>query len=288
MAVLRKGNLIGVCVHHSVYQAAKNLTELKAHAAKFNSWHSTKSWAATTKTGGEFGYPYISYHYLIALDGSVLQTQDEKYVMYHAGDNFRGEKSFNLHGIAICLDGNYETRVPNDKQMLALVKLIRDIEKRYKIDALVRGHKETSKNPTACPGKNIGIHDSGWLKKVILNVNNPTYPSVELSDAQKLVECQKRVKTLEGEVADLKETLAVSQANEKTKSERIEFLEATIAVREAEMFTLEVDNDRILEENKRFEEEKNVAIKELNAYKKGRMNWFAQLLEKLFKKDTGN
>jgi hypothetical protein len=179
MAILKSGQTIGVCVHHSaVKPAAKNLTELKARAKSYNTSHSKKSWAETIKTKGEFGYPYIEYHYMIAYDGSLLQVQNEQYVLYHAGDSFRGTKSFNLHGIAVMLDGNYEDEKPNDKQMLTLVKLIRDVERRYKINALVRGHKETSANPTACPGKNIGTSASGWLKQVIANVNDKNYPPI--------------------------------------------------------------------------------------------------------------
>lgn len=179
MAILKTGKMIGVCIHHSaVKPGAENKSELKKRASSYNTTHSKKSWAAEIKTKGEFGYPYIEYHYMIAKDGYLLQVQDEKYVLYHAGDVFRGASSFNLHGIAIMLDGNYEKETPTDAQMLTLVKLIRDIQARYKIDALVRGHKETSQTATSCPGKNIGISSSGWLKKVIKNVNDKNYPPV--------------------------------------------------------------------------------------------------------------
>lgn len=50
--------------------------------------------------------------------------------------------SFNLHGISICLTGNYETDVPTDAQMRALVLFIRDIEKRYKIDAVLKHYEK--------------------------------------------------------------------------------------------------------------------------------------------------
>jgi hypothetical protein len=174
MAILKKGNMLGVAVHHSVYKPAKNLAELKTQASLFNTWHKTKSWAEATKTPS--AYPYISYHYLMATNGEMLKVTDEKYVKYHSGDNFRGDLSFNLHGIAVCLTGNYENDKPTEAQMKALVLFIRDVEKRYDINARIRGHKETSSTPTACPGKNIGTSTSGWLKQVIVNVNDKTYP----------------------------------------------------------------------------------------------------------------
>ena len=174
MAILQKGTKLGVAVHHSVYTPAKNMAELKTQATLFNGWHSKKSWAETTKTPS--AYPYISYHYLMATNGEMLNVTDEKYVKYHSGDSFRGALSFNEHGIAVCLTGNYENDKPTDAQMRALVLFIRDVEKRYKINARVRGHKETSSTATACPGKNIGTSTSGWLKQVIVNVNNVQYP----------------------------------------------------------------------------------------------------------------
>jgi len=283
MAILKKGQEIGVCVHHSVYQAAKNLTELKDHAVKFNSWHKSKSWAEKTKTSGD--YPYISYHYLIALDGSILQVTDEKYVKYHAGDNFRGDSSFNLHGIAVCIDGNYETRVPNDKQMETLVKLIRDVQKRYKIDALVRGHKETSKTATACPGKNIGTHDSGWLKKVITNTNDSNYPPKppELTELEK---CQLQLETLKKKNTSLTESLRVSDGALKLERERVEFLEGSLAVNDSEYKELEVERDRLQEERDRFEKDCIECVTELNDLKQGRdsiLKYIGDIIYKLFK-----
>jgi len=178
MAILRKvGNTLGVAVHHSVYTPANNLAELKTQAVLFDGWHKSKSWAEDTKTPS--AYPYISYHYLMATNGEMLNVTDEKYVKYHSRDNFRGDLSFNLNGIAVCLTGNYENDMPTEEQMKALVLFIRDVQNRYKIDARVRGHKETSQTATACPGKNIGTSQSGWLKQVIANVNDSNYPPPE-------------------------------------------------------------------------------------------------------------
>ena len=280
MAILKTGKEIGVCIHHSVYKPAKNLAELKAQATLFNGWHKSKSWAETTKTPS--AYPYISYHYLMATDGTILNVTDEKYVKYHAGDNFRGDGSFNLHGTAICLTGNYENDVPTDAQMKSLVAFIRDYQKRYSIDAYVRGHKETSQDPTACPGKNLGTSTSGWLKQVIANVNNPAYPPPE---PPVQTECEKEVERLAGEITRLKEALATSQANEKIRGERVEFLEGTLAVRDGEIADLESERDKVIVERDRFEKQYLEVVTELNELKKGRDDWInrlADILHKLF------
>ena len=174
MAIIRNGNPKNIAIHHSaVNPPAMNITELKARATSHNNYHRTKSEGWNNTTPGELGYKWIRYHYMIAQDGSVLQVQDEKYVLYHSSDGATGQ--FNYWGIAIMLEGNYETAQPTDAMMKSLVLLIRDIEKRYNIDPMVRGHKEISAT-TSCPGVNIGTSKSGWLKNVINNVNDKSYP----------------------------------------------------------------------------------------------------------------
>lgn len=285
MAILKTGKEIGVCVHHSVYKPANNLAELKAQATLFNGWHKSKSWAETTKTPGE--YPYISYHYLMATDGSILNVTDEKYVKYHAGDNFRKEGSFNLHGTAVCLTGNYQNDVPTDAQMKALVAFIRDYQKRYKIDAFVRGHKETSQDPTACPGTNLGTSKSGWLKQVIANVNNSAYPPVEPPQPPQQTECQKEVERLKEENTHLTGALGASQEGLKNMTEelrlvneRVDFLESTMAIRDKELSDLENDYKRVLEERNRFEQEKLVLELELDSLKKP--HWTEELRDRIY------
>jgi len=291
MAILRTGKTIGVCVHHSAYKPANNITELKAQAKLFDGWHKNKEWAGKIKTKGEFGYQYIEYHYLIALDGSLLQVQDEKYVLYHAGDNFRGDKSFNLHGVAVCLTGNYETDKPTDAQMLTLVKLIRDVEKRYKVNALVRGHKETSQTATACPGKNIGTSSSGWLKKVVENVNNSAYPPVTLPQSVEQTECEKEVDRLKTENKGLNEALVALKSeieklkgDLKLKNDRIVFLEETLKEREEELKTF----DTVKEERDRFLKEKLELEEEISKLKNEKENSLVKkivdFLNKLLKK----
>ena len=291
MAILRKGKLIGVCIHHSVYKPANNLEELKAQAKLFDSWHKSKEWAETIKTNGEFGYKYIEYHYLLGLDGSLLQVQDEKYVLYHAGDNFRGDLSFNLHGIAICLTGNYENDKPTEAQMLTLVKLIRDIQNRYKIDALVRGHKETSQTPTACPGKNIGTSSSGWLKEVIKNVNNQAYPPTTLPEPPQQTECEKEVerlktenKGLTNELTALKSQVEKLENELKLQKDRVAFLEDSLKERDKEIKELQVSFDTLKIERDRLEKEKLEIQEQFDKYKQENNSSFVNPFVKVFDK----
>lgn len=274
MSILQKGNKLGVCVHHSVYTPAKNLAELKAQAKLFNGWHKSKSWAETTKTPSD--YPYISYHYLMATNGEMLKVTDEKYVKYHAGDNFRGDLSFNLHGIAVCITGNYQNDKPNDKQMEALVRFIRDVEKRYDINARVRGHKETSGTATACPGNNIGTSKSGWLKRVIENVNDKDYPPkpVEPPVEPNCDEFKERIQILEKENKSLR--LAVGSLQDQIETLQAG-LEKEIGVWTDKYGTLVIEKNRI-------ENEKNEAIRKYKELKESRFMWVVEWLDKVVPK----
>lgn len=296
MAILKKGNILGICVHHSaVSPGAKNLVELKQRAIAYDRSHASKSWAAQIKTPGEFGYQYIEYHYLIAKDGSLLQVQDEKYVLYHSGDNFRNDLSFNLHGIAVMLDGNYETERPTEAQMKTLVRLIRETESKYKINARIRGHKETSKTATACPGRYIGKHDSGWLQKVIANVNDKNY-STEPEEPQP--DCEKYITAIESlkkENTNLKTALGASEdlvenrdAELKMAKERVEYLEQVLKDRE------ESENEALAQlevcrtERNRIEQDRLKIQQELDELKQGRDNWLNRLADMLHKLFGGN
>lgn len=262
MAILKQGETIGVAVHHSVYKPANNLAELKVQAGLFDSWHKSKSWAEDIKTAGEYGYQYIEYHYLMATDGTILQVQDEKYVLYHSGDVGSGNLSFNLHGIAICLTGNYENDIPTQAQMRSLVLFIRSVQDRYKIDAMVRGHKEVSQTATACPGKNIGTSKGGWLNQVIANVNDANYPPVivEPPSTPNCDEYIEKVEQLEAEVQDLRVELGATEDELKVANERVAYVNKTLKVREAEIDELKLTSQL---EIKRLQEDLDLKNKTL-------------------------
>ena len=176
MAIVR-GNPKNITIHHSAVQPpATNLNELKARAASHNNYHKANSIAWNNTTPGEYGYNWIRYHYMIAQDGSVLQTQHEKYALYANGDGTSGT-SFNITAVNIMFEGNYDIARPTEPMMLAAVQLIRQIEKRYNINPMVRGHKELSSQPTACPGSKLGTSKSGWIQQLIANVNDKNYPA---------------------------------------------------------------------------------------------------------------
>lgn len=297
MARLREGNPNRICLHHAAVNGIPaDLTALRKRLAGYEITHSKKTWAETIKTAGEYGYNYIEYHIAIAGNGHEIRLQDDKYVLYHAGDNARGGDSFNLHGIAVLIDGNYMTDQPNANQLEAFARIIARFEKQYGVDVLVRGHKQTSLTGTSCPGTNLGDNTSGFLKDAITRANEiiknnlPTNPLQEDVISQEPTECEKQIKILQEENTHLVESLGASQEGLKKLTEelklineRVEFLEGTIAIRETELKDLEATNVRLLEERNRFEAQYIDVVTELNELKEGRDSWIQRLADVLHK-----
>ncbi len=173
-------------IHHSsVMPGAANATEAKRRASSYDSYHGSKSYAIETKD--EYGFKYISYHYLIARNGYVLKTQHPKYVRYHATDNARGAESHNLWGIAILLDGNFEVETPSSAQLEAAARIIADFNKKNRVRLIVKGHKETSINGTDCPGETMGLstQSTSKLSRIIRRAKQLTgfgYPPSNIGD----------------------------------------------------------------------------------------------------------
>ena len=298
MARLREGNPNRICLHHSaVTGVPADLTALKKRLASHEIYHSKKTWAETIKTGGEHGYYYIEYHIAIAGNGHEIRLQDDKYVLYHAGDNANGKESFNLHGIGVLIEGNYEIDKPNAQQLEAFARIIARFEKQYKVDVLVRGHKQVSISGTSCPGKNLGDNTTGFLKNAITRANEiiknnlPTNPLQEdiaekPPEAQECEEYQKQIDILKTQIDSLNGAVGALEVDKKSLGERVEFLESTLAIREKELKDLEVDFERVFNERNRFETDYMAAVQELNELKEGRdsiLRRLGDIIYKLFK-----
>lgn len=282
MARLREGNPNRICLHHSATTGVPaDLTALKKRLASYEVYHSQKTWAQTIKTPGEYGYNYIEYHIAIAGNGHEIRLQDDKYVLYHAGDNANGASSFNLHGIAVLIDGNYMIDQPNEKQLEAFARIIARFEKQYKVDVLVRGHKEVSVSATSCPGTNLGDSTQGFLRQaidranIIIKNNLPTNPIQEDIVTPEPTECEKQVEALKLEIKGLTEALATSQRALEGK-----VVELTTANEEVKI--LEEDYTRVLDERMGFEKQYLERTQELNALKNGKFMWVVDILNKLF------
>lgn len=288
MAITR-GNPKNVAIHHSaVAFSTGNLTELKARAASHNNYHKANSERWNNTTPGEFGYKWIRYHYMISHDGSLIQTQHDKYALYANGDGGQSvPNSFNMTAVNVMFEGNFETQQPSEAMMRTAVKLIRDLEAKYKIDPRVRGHRELSSTGTACPGRNLGTSQSGWIKQLIANVNDKNYsteppkppePPQEPVIPPELKECEKQVERLEIQINALNEGLRASQEGERLALDRVEVLEENIGFLEKELEGLESDYDRVKGERDMFEKQYMECVRVVN---EGKEHWVDKLKDRI-------
>ena len=294
MAVLRTGALDRICLHHAAVNGIPaDLTALKKRLAGYETTHSKKTWAQTIKTKGEYGYFYMEYHIAIAGNGHELRLQDDKYVLYHAGDNARGADSFNLHGVGVLIDGNYMTDKPNAKQLEAFARIIARYQNKYKVDVIVRGHKQTSLTGTSCPGDNLGTNTSGFLKNAITRANeiiakklptNPLQDDVVVPPAPpELTECEKQVIMLTDSLNSLTvDYRALQDQYLKLSDEAKVMVEENVELRR-ELKAQEDKYGTLMIERNRLENERNEAVAKLNASlsEASTSEIFAELWERL-------
>lgn len=100
----------------------------------------------------------IPYHYIVGngngLGVGIVKSDWRKtwhlWGMHLSGNNFNR----NFRGLGICLIGNFEKRDIDPKQYEALVKLTKELMRKYKIPIKnVSGHGYIEKEATKCPGK---------------------------------------------------------------------------------------------------------------------------------------
>jgi len=100
------------------------------------------------------GFNDIAYHYLIEQDGSVHKGRKN----FEEGAHTK-EQGMNKKSIGICIVGNFDNTLPNDKQIKILVNLIKDLQHAYPIPAAnIKFHRDyainrwTGKPYKTCPG----------------------------------------------------------------------------------------------------------------------------------------
>ncbi len=130
-----------IVIHHSVTKTG--------NAAAFDSYHKQKGWKG------------VGYDFVIGNGGGTNDGQIE--VTFRWRDQITGahvkgtpRNWANEDAIGICLVGDFRETQPTYGQMQSLVKLIRFLQKRYKIpQSRIYGHRETPgyTGKTTCPAK---------------------------------------------------------------------------------------------------------------------------------------
>ncbi|HXE51863.1 MAG TPA: peptidoglycan recognition family protein, partial [Tepidisphaeraceae bacterium] len=117
-------------------------------AARFNKMHQAKGW-------DELGYHFVIGNGTDTRDGQIEVGPRWPKQKWGAHDKTPGNE-YNLHGIGICLVGNFDVTHPTQAQIKSLERLVTYLMKTYHIPAdHVLGHGETK--PTDCPGRYMNV-----------------------------------------------------------------------------------------------------------------------------------
>ena len=136
-------NWTAIVIHHSATDSG--------NSAIFDKWHREGNhWEGV-------GYDFVIGNGTDSGDGQVEVTfrWREQIAGAHCGGT-PGNWA-NKDGIGICLVGNFDRKAPTAKQMQSLLKLVRFLQKRYRIPkSRIYGHKNTpGARVTDCPGNNF-------------------------------------------------------------------------------------------------------------------------------------
>ena len=130
---------------------------LTIHCAATPEGRDTKAKEISAWDTARFGQ--VSYHYVIELDGTVVQTLPEDRLGAHVG----GHNSGNL---GVCYVGGMDARNARPKdtrtsaQLTAMAKLVADIERRHP-GVVVRGHRDWPGVTKACPSFDVADWRTG-------------------------------------------------------------------------------------------------------------------------------
>jgi N-acetylmuramoyl-L-alanine amidase len=129
-----------IVVHHSATPTGS--------AAAFNKMHQDKGW-------DELGYHFVIGNGSETRDGQIEVGPRWAKQKWGAHDKTPGNQ-YNLHGIGICLVGNFDVSHPSPAQLKSLERLVTYLMKTYHVPAdHVLGHGETK--ATDCPGRYMPI-----------------------------------------------------------------------------------------------------------------------------------
>lgn len=98
----------------------------------------------------ERGWVGIGYHYVIARDGTIYQTNPVKKWSWHNGFN-------NKNAIGVCMVGNMQKETPTLEQYESAIWLAKNLKRKYPSIRRLIGHKEYA-GETLCPGRFTNIN----------------------------------------------------------------------------------------------------------------------------------
>lgn len=125
----------------------------------------------------KWDWPGIGYHFLVAADGTIYQTNALETVSNHAAAQ-------NQSSVGICFPGDFMVEVPPPEQLIAGAHLVAWLMQDLSLgEEAIQGHREVMR--TNCPG-NQWLSDKKWKKMLLTEVadfwRQPEQPVPEQAD----------------------------------------------------------------------------------------------------------
>ncbi len=153
-----------IVVHHSATE--------RGDAAIFDAMHRGRGW-------DELGYHFVIPNGCDAADGCVQVGSRWAGQKWGAHTGGTPDNEYNDYGIGVCVVGDFRRRLPSEKQLASLHKLVRYLAERYGIPPeRVIGHRDAPGARTECPGDALHAYVHGKLRGV-LRAKAPVASSVE-------------------------------------------------------------------------------------------------------------
>lgn len=172
-----------LAIHHTAVSRDKQSSQLmpvnRYHKGKWN-FKSSLGW-------------FVGYNYFIDVNGSLTYCRK-------IGEETIAQKGHNLDTISVCLAGNFNSELPNDKQVSRLQAFLKDTVKRN-IGIEITYHRKLQANRT-CPGK---LFNDEYMSRVILK--EETVPDPE--DKEKSEQILKLSTQLDTLIALIKKLLSI-------------------------------------------------------------------------------
>ena len=100
----------------------------------------------------------VSAHYLIDRNGTIFKLVEDKNIAYHAGSGKMPDDRININNFSIGIELLYhENEMPNEIQYQRLVRLIKNLKLKYKINYIL-GHKDIA------PSRKTDPWNFNWQK----------------------------------------------------------------------------------------------------------------------------
>ena len=143
-----------IVIHHSATETGSAATFDHMHRA-VNHWD-------------ELGYHFVICNGNGNIDGAIEVGPRWYKQKWGAHTGHTPNNEYNEYGIGICLVGDFRQKMPSERQLASMRRLVTYLARRYEIPAnRIVGHRDAPGAATECPGGRLHAYVLGALRKEV-------------------------------------------------------------------------------------------------------------------------